>query len=84
MYLFYLAEEQIELVGLKLTNETIDLTTREGFSWLRENLLDDAVELFQAKKDYSEDKQLDKFALIQQGAVITRGELFKYFDKLVG
>ncbi len=84
MYLFYLAEEQIELVGLKLTNEAIDLTTREGFSWLRENLLDDAVELFQAKKDYSEDKQLDKFALIQQGAVITRGELFKYFDKLVG
>lgn len=84
MYLFYFSETQIELVGLKLTTTEVDLTTREGFTWLRENLLDDAVELFQAKKDYSEDKQLDKFALIQQGAVITKGELFKYFDKLVG
>jgi len=84
IYLFHLAEAQIELIGLKVTNTTIDLTTREGFSWLRENLMDDSVELFQAKKEYSEDKQLDKFALIQQGSVITKGDLFKYFDKLVG
>lgn len=83
IYLFHLAQEQIELIGLKVTNTTIDLTTRDGFSWLRENLMDDTVELFQAKKEYSEDKQLDKFALIQQGSVITKGELFKYFDKLV-
>jgi len=84
MYLFYLAETQIELIGLKLKNETIDLTTREGFSWLRENLMNDEVELFNAKKDYSDDKQLNKFELIQQGSMITKGELFKYFDKLVG
>jgi hypothetical protein len=83
IYLFHLAKAQIELIGLKVTNTTIDLTTREGFSWLRENLMDDTVELFQAKKEYSEDKQLDKFALIQQGSVITKGDLFKYFDKLV-
>jgi len=84
MYLFHLADERIELVGLKITNDKVDLTAREGFSWLRENLMDDSVELFQAKKDYSEDKQLDKFALIQQGAAITKGDLFKYFNKLVG
>jgi len=84
MYLFHLAEERIELIGLKLTKTTVDLTSREGFSWLRENLMDDSVELFQAKKEYSDDKQLDKFALIQQGAAITKGDLFKYFDKLVG
>ncbi len=84
MYLFHLVEERIELVGLKITNDSIDLTTREGFSWLRENLMDDLVELFQAKKEYSNDKQLDKFALIQQGAAITKGDLFKYFNKLVG
>ena len=83
MYLFHLADERIELLGLKIAKETIDLTTREGFSWLRENLMDDSVELFQANKEYSEDKQLDKFALIQQGAVITKGDLFTYFDKLV-
>jgi len=83
MYLFYLGETMIELVGLKLNTTDIDLTTREGFSWLRENLLSDAVEIFNAKKEYSKDKQLDKFALIQQGSVITKGDLFTYFDKLI-
>jgi len=84
IYMFHFTESHIELIGLKLLNEDIDLTTNDGFGWLRENLLDDAVELFTAKKDYTEDKLLDKFDLIQQGANITKGELFQYFEKLVG
>jgi len=84
MYLFHLAENQIELIGLKLKNEEVDLTTRDGFSWLRENLMSDDVELFNANKDYSDDKQFNKFELIQQGSMITKGDLFKYFEKLIG
>jgi len=83
MYLFYLGESEIELIGLKLNSKDVDLTTSEGFGWLRENLMSDDVEIFNAKKAYSNDKQLDKFALIQQGSVITKGELFTYFDKLI-
>ena len=45
--------------------------------------MNDEVEFLQAKKDYTEDKNLDKFKLIQQGAVITKGELFSYFNKLI-
>ena len=84
IYLFRSDDDQIELIGLKLTRNDIDLTTAEGFGWLRENLLDDAVELFTAKKEYSDDKLLDKFQLVQQGASITKGELFMYFEKLIG
>lgn len=84
MYLFHLEEKEIHLIGLKLKNESVDLTTKEGFTWLRDNLLDDNVELFQAKKKYSDDQQDDKFKLIQQGAFITKGQLFQYFEKLVG
>ena len=83
MHLFHLNENDMHVLALKLKNE-IDLTTKEGFNWLRDNLLDDAVEFLQAKKEYSPDKHLDKFKLIQQGAVITKGDLFKYFNKLVG
>jgi hypothetical protein len=83
MYLFYLGESEIELIGIKLNSKDVDLTTSEGFGWLRENLMSDDVEIFNAKKAYSNDKQLDKFALIQQGSVITKGELFTYFDKLI-
>lgn len=84
IYMFHFKDKHIELIGLKLTNDSIDLTTKEGFGWLRDNLLDDAVELFTAQKEYSNDPLKDKFELIQQGAHITKGELFTYFEKLVG
>ena len=83
MYLFYLGESEIELIGIKLNTKDVDLTTSQGFGWLRENLMSDDVEIFNAKKAYSNEKQLDKFALIQQGSVITKGKLFTYFDKLI-
>ena len=84
MYLFYLGEKQIELIGLKIKNSDVDLTVKEGYSWLQENLMSDDVEIFNANKSYSEDAQLDKFTLIQQGSVITKGQLYQYFEKLIG
>jgi hypothetical protein len=82
MHLFNLNETHMHLIGVKVNNDK-DITTKEGYNWLRENLMDDAVEFVQAKKDYTEDKNLDKFKLIQKGAVITKGDLFRYFDKLI-
>jgi hypothetical protein len=82
MHLFHLKEENMHLIAVKLKNP-IDLTTKDGFNWLRENLMDDDVEFLQAKKDYTDDKHADKFKLIQQGGVITKGELFTYLDKLI-
>lgn len=83
MHLFHLKEDIMQLIAIKFKNESIDLTTSEGFEWFRSNLLDDSVEFLTANKSYSEDKPLDKFKLIQQGAVITKGDLFRYFEKLV-
>ena len=82
MYLFRLSETNMHVIAITLKNE-VDLTTSEGFNWLRENLMDDAIEFQQANKTYSEDKNLDKFQLIQQGSVITKGDLFDYFDNLI-
>jgi hypothetical protein len=82
MHLFHLKEDIMHLIAVKLKNP-IDLTTTDGFNWLRDNLMDDDVEFLQAKKEYSDDKHADKFKLIQQGGVITKGDLFKYFDKLI-
>ena len=82
IHLFSLNETNMKVISMKLKRD-IDLTTTEGFNWLRENLLNDDVEFLQANKEYTKDKNLDKFTLIQQGAVITKGDLFKYFNKLI-
>lgn len=84
MHLFYLQEKEMKLISVKVMNPDIDLGTKEGFSWFRKNYQSDFVEYLTASKVYSADKNLDKFNLIKQGAVITKGELYKWFDNLIG
>lgn len=84
LHLIKCKDKDMHLIALKVTNKDIDLTTATGFQWLRDHLLSDEVEFYNSKKTYSDDKLLDIFKLIQQGAHITKGELFKYFEKLIG
>lgn len=83
MHLFHTKDDDMQLIAIKLNIDTVDLTTSEGFNWFRDNLLSDDVEFLTANKAYSDDKAMDKFKLIQQGAVITKGDLYRYFEKLV-
>ena len=84
MYLFCVKEKSIALIGLKVSKETVDLTIEGGFSWLRDNLMSSEVEIFEAEKQINGDKKLQIFELIENGAHITKGELFKYFEQLIG
>ncbi len=83
MFLFHISQMEIHLIAVKIKNEAIDITTRQGYQWLQKNLMDDAVNLYTSSKALTEDRNKDIFALIQQGAVITKGDLFSYFDRVV-
>jgi len=83
IHLFKLLESEMQLIAVKINNKNIDLTTPDGYDWLRNNLLDDEVVFYNASKDYGTDKNLDKFKIIQQGANVTKGELYHYFEKLI-
>lgn len=84
MHLFNLADKEMKLISVKVLNPDIDLNTSIGFNWFKKNWQSDFVEYLQASKSYTEDKNLDKFKLIQEGAVITKGELYKWFDDIIG
>lgn len=83
MFLFKINEFEISLIALKVDNPGIDLTTPEGYQWLRSNLKDDQVTLYTSTKPIEEERNSDIFALIKQGANITKGELYSYFEKIV-
>lgn len=83
MHLFHLTEKEMKLLSVKVMNPKIDLTTSEGFAWFKKNWQSDFVEYLTASKAYSEDQNLDKFELIQQGAVITKGDLYQWFDNII-
>lgn len=81
IFLFKISETTINLIGIKVENEEVDLTTRHGYNWLQQNMMDDRVSLYTSAKAISDDRNKDIFALIQQGAVITKGELYGFFEK---
>ncbi|WP_298511500.1 DUF6495 family protein [uncultured Kordia sp.] len=83
MYLFHLREDEMKLIAVKILNEAINITTKEGFAWLRENYSTEEVEILTANKAYSEDRNADKFALLQQGSNITKGQLFQWFEAMM-
>lgn len=83
MHLFKLTTKEMKLISVKVLNPDIDLTTELGFNWFKKNWQSDFIEYLTAAKAYSDDKSLDKFNLIKQGAVITKGDLYKWFDSMI-
>jgi len=83
IYLFHLTEATIHLIAIKVEHQGVDLTTRKGYGWLQTNLLDESVNIYTSSKALSDDRNKDIFALIKQGATITKGELYAFFDKMV-
>ncbi|WP_340199111.1 DUF6495 family protein [Ascidiimonas sp. W6] len=83
MQLFHIGDKKMELIAVKLTHKSHDLTTKSGFQWFKENLKEDSVEFFTASKEFSEDKYEDIFQLILQGSVITKGALYQSLDKFI-
>lgn len=83
LMLFHISEAFIELIAIKVEDENIDITTDYGYKWLQQNLHDDSVTLYTSTKALNDDRNKDVFVLIQQGSVITKGELYNYFSDLL-
>jgi hypothetical protein len=83
LFLFKLNDTTMHLIVVKVKAKDIDLTTESGYQWLQEHFASDYVEFLQASKEYSEDKHQDIFDLIQQGSVITKGDLYAFFSGIL-
>ncbi|MGV6828598.1 MAG: DUF6495 family protein [Flavobacteriales bacterium] len=83
LFLFKLEEQEIHLISVRILDHSIDITTAEGYAWLQQNFASDNVEFYTASKNYSDDKNKDIFSLILQGAIITKGSLYQFFDKII-
>lgn len=83
VFLFHVEEASMKLIVVKCSAGGIDLTTKEGMTWVLENYKNDAVTIYNAQKPFSDDKKLDIFKLIEQGAAISDGAYYEYFKKLI-
>jgi hypothetical protein len=68
---------------INTSNATVDFLSAEGIQWLSENMFSDEVAIQRGKKDISEDRNGALFAIIKQGGIISKGELFSKLDLLL-
>lgn len=80
--LFKCNENEMQRIVIKV-NKEISLLNKEGFEWLLKNLNDDSVELLEGKKPYKEDRNVEIFDLIEKGSMISKGDFFEYFNRLI-
>lgn len=83
LMLFHISGTHMDLIAIKIDNEQVDITSEYGYKWLQQNLHDDDVTMYTSTKAIKEDRNKDIFILIQQGSVITKGELFNYFSDVL-
>ena len=83
MHLFEALEKEIKLISVKVLNPDIDLNTAVGFAWFKKNYQGDFVEYLSAAKAYKDPRNSELFDLIKQGASITKGDLYQWFDNLI-
>ena len=83
IFLFQCFEKDIKSIVLKSFNPDINFLTKEGLQWLSDNMFTDNIEMKTGKKVFTEERNYSIFQLIQQGAFLSDGQLFKQINGII-
>lgn len=83
IFLFQCFENEIRSIVLKSAVPETDFLSKEGLQWLSDNMFTDNVEMQLGKKEYTEERNVSLFTLIQQGAFLSDGQLYKQINSII-
>jgi len=81
--LFKCNEKDMQRIVVKVKKEGVNLLDEKDFNWFLDNSKDTSIEYLKGNKAYSKERNSDVFELIQQGAVVSKGELFEGILKII-
>jgi Family of unknown function (DUF6495) len=82
IFLFKLGKENMESIVIHAHTPLADFLTEGGLQWLNENIFGDEVHLSRGKKDFGDDRNTEIFGLIEQGAILSDGVLYKQLEDM--
>jgi hypothetical protein len=61
----------------------VDFLSKEGLQWLSDNMFTDTIEMKTGRKEFTEERNLSIFQLIQQGSILSDGELYNQINSII-
>ncbi len=83
IFLFQCFENYIQSIVLKSLVPETDFLSKDGLQWLSDNMFTDTIEMKTGKKNFIEERNASIFQLIQQGAFLSDGQLFKQINSII-
>ena len=83
IFLFQCFESHVQSIVLKSLVPETDFLSKEGLQWLSDNMFTETIEMKVGKKDFTEERNLSIFGLIQQGAFLSDGQLYKQINTII-
>lgn len=83
IFLFQCFDTYIKSIVLKSLVSEINFLTKEGLQWFSDNLFTDTIEIKTGKKVFVEERNSSIFELIQQGSILSDGQLFKQIISII-
>ena len=83
IFLFQCFETDIKSIVLKSLVPETNFLTKEGLQWLSDNMFTDTIEIKTGRKFFTEERNSSIFQLIQQGAFLSDGQLFKQINNII-
>ncbi len=83
IFLFQCFDTYLQSIVLKSIVPEIDFLTKEGLQWLSDNMFTENIEMKVGKKEFTNERNFSIFELIQQGAFLSDGQLFKQINTII-
>lgn len=83
IFLFQCFENHIESIVLKSLVAETNFLSKEGLQWLSANMFTENIEMKIGKKEFTQERNISIFRLIEQGSFLSDGQLFKQINSIV-
>ncbi len=82
IFLFKLDQEKMESIIIHAHTPEADFLTEGGLQWLNENIFSSDVQIQRGAKPFSQERNAEIFSLIEQGAILSDGTLYKQLEDM--
>lgn len=83
IFLFHCFDTFVQSIVLKSLVPETDFLTKAGLQWLSDNMFTETIEMKVGRKEFTEDRNLSIYQLIEQGSFLSDGQLFKQINSII-